>query len=401
MVCLHFSEAVWLVFCFLPSSPSTQTPWAQQQTALNEPEIFSDNIFLLSNVWLYLFFIHWLLESLPAVLCQWKHAPQWMANSTMALNSGQISQSLAGRSCLENAQGRCISWVQPWPWLGAPQCPDPDGYLWRQKLPGLPPTTNELLKYTPSFSSLSIIEFFFISRYGHCHAWVFYFYSAFFVASSCLLLIFLCFISHLHGIFLRGHFFLMFYIQAFSFVGLIFVLWASTCFLILLLLLPFFLLLLPFPSAWPYSLDCYSQPLERHFLLALILNYLFHVRLTQMAFGIQISRAWYCELQSSSREKNLIKAKKGWTTRVLQVVCRCTDGPCRAIPAPPAWQKRPAIVLLLASLWLPLPVGTCRLRHRAASGLLAESGPLYAGTRDVLPWLFPCSWQMQLPLLYV
>lgn len=46
MVCLHFSEAVWLVFCFLPSSWSIQTPWAQQQTALNEPEIFSDNIFV-------------------------------------------------------------------------------------------------------------------------------------------------------------------------------------------------------------------------------------------------------------------------------------------------------------------------------------------------------------------
>ena len=47
MVCLRFSEAVWLVFCFLPSSWSIQTPWAQQQTALNELEIFSDNIFVI------------------------------------------------------------------------------------------------------------------------------------------------------------------------------------------------------------------------------------------------------------------------------------------------------------------------------------------------------------------
>lgn len=46
-VCLHFSEAVQLAFCFLPSPWSIQTPWAQQQTALNEPEIFSDNIFVI------------------------------------------------------------------------------------------------------------------------------------------------------------------------------------------------------------------------------------------------------------------------------------------------------------------------------------------------------------------
>lgn len=182
---------------------------------------FSLTVFLLSNVWLYLFFIHWLLDSLPADFCQWKHPPQWMANSTMALNSGQISQSSAGRSCLENAQSQCISWVQRGLWLRAPQCLDPAGALWSQGLPGLPPATNELLEYTPSFGSLLLIAFFFISRCGHFHAWVFCFYSAFGLASSCLLSILLCFISHLHDIFLRDYFFLMFYIQAFSFVGLI------------------------------------------------------------------------------------------------------------------------------------------------------------------------------------
>lgn len=253
------------------------------------------------------------------------------------------------------------------------------------------------LKYTPSFNSFLIIEFFFISRHGHFHAWVFCFCSACGLASSCILLIFLCFISHLHDIFLRGHFFLMFYIEVFSFVGLVFVLWVSTCFFDFVAIVSIFLLLLPFPSAWPYSLDCCSQPLEQHFLLALILKYLFHVRLIQMAFGIQISWAWRCKLQSGSWEKkghpNSIKAKKGWTS-VLQVVCSCADQPCRAIPAPRAWQKCSAILLLLASFWLPLPVGTCGVRYHVASQWLAESIPLYARTCDALPWLFPCSWQI-------
>ena len=128
-------------------------------------------------------------------------------------------------------------------------------------------------------------------------------------------------------------FFLMFCIQAFSFIGLTFILWVSACFLILSLRLFFdsesplvffffsfvaiasiFLLLLPFPSAWSYCLDCYSHPLEQHFLLALILNYLFHSRLIQMAFGIQISWVWYCKPQSSSWKKkvspNLFRVKR-------------------------------------------------------------------------------------------
>lgn len=116
---------LWLVFCFLPCSTSIHIPWAQQQTALNEPEIFFLTIFLLSNVWLYLFFICWLLDSLPAVFCQWKHPSQWMANSTMALTSGQISQSSAGRSSLENAQSQCISWVQRGLWLESTTVPGP------------------------------------------------------------------------------------------------------------------------------------------------------------------------------------------------------------------------------------------------------------------------------------
>lgn len=47
MVCLHFGEALCRVFCFLPSPWNTETPWAQQQTALNELEILSDNIFVI------------------------------------------------------------------------------------------------------------------------------------------------------------------------------------------------------------------------------------------------------------------------------------------------------------------------------------------------------------------
>lgn len=127
------------------------------------------------------------------------------------------------------------------------------------------------------------------------------------------------------------------------------------------LLLPlFFLLLLPFPSTWPYSLCCWSQPLE-HFLLAFILNYLFHVRLIQMAFGIQISWAWYCKPQSSSWEKkghpNLIKAKG-----VGQAWCKFPV-PAWISLAPPAWQKCHAISVLLESLRLPLPVANHRVRH--------------------------------------
>lgn len=74
------------------------------------------------------------------------------------------------------------------------------------------PPLRELLKYIPSFGSLLLIAFFSVSRCGHFHASVFYFYSAFGLASSCLLSILLCFISHLHDIFLRDYFFLMFYI---------------------------------------------------------------------------------------------------------------------------------------------------------------------------------------------
>lgn len=118
--------------------------------------------------------------------------------------------------------------------------------------------------------------------------------------------------SHLQDIFLRGHLSLMFAIQAFSFFGLIFVLWVSTWFMVSFLLPPF-LLLLPFPSAWPYSLCCWSHLLEQHLLLTFTLNFLFHVKFIQMPFGIQISWAWYGKPQSSSSEKkgspSLIKAK--------------------------------------------------------------------------------------------
>lgn len=55
MLCLHFSGAAWLVFRFLPSSRSVQTPWAQQQTALNEPAIFSDNIFVIKHLAVLIF----------------------------------------------------------------------------------------------------------------------------------------------------------------------------------------------------------------------------------------------------------------------------------------------------------------------------------------------------------
>lgn len=153
----------------------------------------------------------------------------------------------------------------------------------------------------------------------------------------------------------------MFYIQAFSFVGLIFALWVSTWFTISLLLPPFFLLLLPFPSDWSYSLCCWSQPVEQHFLLTFILNYLFHVRLIQMPLGIQISWAWYCKPQSSSWEKkghlNLVKAKGGG-----QACCKLSV-PAWMSLVPPAWQKCHAILVLLASLWLPLPVANHRRRH--------------------------------------
>jgi len=36
---------------------------------------------------------------------------------------------------------------------------------------------------------------------------------------------------------------------------------------------------------------------------------------------------------------------------MLRVVCFCTDQPCRAVPAPPVWQKCPAVLVLLESLW--------------------------------------------------
>lgn len=143
--------------------------------------------------------------------------------------------------------------------------------------------------------------------------------------------------------------------------------WPNICFMSLHLIYDFFvpasifLLLLPFPSAWPYSLCCRSQPLEQHFLLTFILNYLFHVRLIQMAFGIQISWALYCKPQSSSWEKkghqNLITAKKvGQAYRKLSV-------PAWISLAPPVWQKCHAILVLLPSLWLPLPVANHRVRH--------------------------------------
>lgn len=176
------------------------------------------------------------------VLCQWKHPLQGIANSALALNSSQIPQSLAGRSCLENAQG-----------LGPAHPPgsaramarstieqDHAGALCSQELPRPPLINYELFKFTPSFNCHPPIAFFFFSRYVNFHAWLFCFYSAFGLTSPCLLLIFLCLISHLQDIFFRGHFFLLFYIQAFSFVGLIFVLWVSTWFTISLILPPFF-----------------------------------------------------------------------------------------------------------------------------------------------------------------
>lgn len=115
-------------------------------------------IFLLSNVWLY-FLIHWLLDSLPAVPCQWKHPPQRMANSSMALNRGQISQSSADRSCLEKAHDGHISWVQPGPWLGVLQHPDPAGAVWGQKLPGLPSTTVSFLNIQPFLAVSHYLHF--------------------------------------------------------------------------------------------------------------------------------------------------------------------------------------------------------------------------------------------------
>lgn len=180
-----------------------------------------------------------------------------MANSTTPLNSGQISQSLAGRSCLENAQGRRISWVQRGPWLGSLQCPDPAGALWCQELPGLPPTTNELLKYTPSLSSLPLIAFFSVSRYGHFHA--------------CFLLLFCIWFSQflppvnfpLFYFASSWHFPQRLFLPDVSYSGIL-VCWPNICcmslhlFFDLVAIASIFLLLLPFPSAWPYSLDCCS-----------------------------------------------------------------------------------------------------------------------------------------------
>lgn len=173
---------------------------------------------------------------------------------------------------------------------------------------------SQLLECTSFFSCLPLIAFSSVSRYGRSHAWVFSFYLAFGLASSCLLLIFLCFVSHLHDIFLRGNFLLTFCVQTSWYI------WPNIYFMSLRLFFDFvaivsaFLLLLPFPSAWPSSLDCCSQPLEQHSLLTLILNYPFHVRLIQMAFRIQIPWVWYCKCRSSSWEKkghlNFIKAKR-------------------------------------------------------------------------------------------
>lgn len=196
----------------------------------------------------------------------------------------------------------------------------------------------------------------------------------------------------------------MFYIQAFSCIGLIFVLWVSTCCFDFVAIASIFLLLLLFPPLRPYSLDCCSQPREQHFLLALILNYLFHVRLIQTAFGIQISWAWHRKPQSSSWEKNghprLIKAKRvGRACRQRSVPTGLSPAEPSPLPqfgrrAPPSsccWQDSD-------SCFQPQSAGE---GTGTVSGWLAESDPLYTRTCDVLPWLFPCSWQMRLPLLYV